>query len=144
MNVRLYQKRKKGRPATKLKKEIVTSGGTQVKLSRRNFPIKVKVKSGGTPVKPKKLGKVIVTSGGTQVKVERRGQRNIYRRQIRSNLKSNVVESSTSDRRIKRDAGGRNKNPVAKKLRTPMFKPKVKPSERLYIKFSRKGKKESQ
>ena len=60
MNIRLYQKRKKGRPATKLKKEIVTSGGTQVK-------------------------------------VERRGQRNIYRRQIRSNLKSNVVESSTSN-----------------------------------------------
>ena len=140
MNVRLYQKRKKGRPATKLKKEIVTSGGTQVKLSRRNFPIKVKVKSGGTPVKPKKLGKVIVTSGGTQVKVERRGQRNIYRRQIRSNLKSNVVESSTSDRRIKRDAGGRKKNPVAKILKTHKFKP----SERLYIKFSRKGKKVSQ
>ena len=50
------------------------------------------------------------------------------------------MESSTSDRRIKRDTGGRNKNPVAKKLRTPKFKP----SERLYIKFSRKGKKVSQ
>ena len=83
MNVRLYQKRKKGRPATKLKKVFVTSGGTQVKLSRRNFPIKVKVKSGGTQVKPKKLVKVIVTSGGTQVKVERRGQRNIYQRQVK-------------------------------------------------------------
>ena len=45
-----------------------------------------------------------------------------------------------SPRRIKRDAGGRNKNPVAKKLRTPKFKP----SEKLYIKFSRKGKKVSQ
>ena len=59
MNIRLYQKRKKGRPATKLKK-------------------------------------VIATSGGTQVKVERRGQRNIYRRQISSNLvkgsRSNLVE----------------------------------------------------
>ena len=30
MNVRLYQKRKKSRPATKLKKIITTSGGTQV------------------------------------------------------------------------------------------------------------------
>ena len=49
-----------------------------------------------------------------------------------------------SPRRIKRDAGGRKKNPVAKILRTPKFKPKVKPSERLYIKFSRKGKKVSQ
>ena len=103
MNVRLYQKRKKSRPATKLKK-------------------------------------IIATSGGTQVKVERRGQRNIYRRQIKSNL----VESSTSDRLIKRDTGGRKKNPVAKILRTPKSKPKVKPSERLYIKFSRKGKKVSQ
>ena len=33
-----------------------------------------------------------------------------------------------SPRRIKRDAGGRNKNPVAKLLRTPMYKPKVKAS----------------
>ena len=31
-----------------------------------------------------------------------------------------------SPRRIKRDAGGRNKNPVAKLLRTPMYKPQVK------------------
>ena len=60
MNVRLYQKRKKSRPATKLKKVIATSGGTQVKLSRRNFPIKVKVKSGGTPVKTKKLERLRV------------------------------------------------------------------------------------
>ena len=49
-----------------------------------------------------------------------------------------------SPRRIKRDAGGRNKNPVAKILRTPKFKPKVKPSGKLYIRFSRKGKKVSQ
>ncbi len=35
MNVRLYQKRKKSRPATKLKKIIATSGGTQVKVERR-------------------------------------------------------------------------------------------------------------
>ena len=47
-----------------------------------------------------------------------------------------------SPRRIKRDAGGRNKNPVAKILGTPKVKPKiklgVKPNPRLYIKFSRK------
>ena len=37
-----------------------------------------------------------------------------------------------SPRRIKRDAGGRNKNPVAKLLRTPMYKPKVKASVKIY------------
>ena len=37
-----------------------------------------------------------------------------------------------SPRRIKRDAGGRNKNPVAKLLRTPIYKPKVKASGKLY------------
>ena len=37
-----------------------------------------------------------------------------------------------SPRRIKRDAGGRNKNPVVKLLRTPMYKPKVKASGKLY------------
>ena len=37
-----------------------------------------------------------------------------------------------SPRRIKRDAGGRNNNPVAKLLRTPMYKPKVKASGKLY------------
>ena len=37
-----------------------------------------------------------------------------------------------SPRRIKRDAGGRNKNPVAKLLRTPMYKSKVKQSGKLY------------
>ena len=38
-----------------------------------------------------------------------------------------------SPRRIKRDAGGRNKNPVAKLLRTPMYKSKVKPSGKIYV-----------
>jgi len=37
-----------------------------------------------------------------------------------------------SPRRIKRDAGERNKNPVAKLLSTPMYKPKVKVSGKLY------------
>ena len=59
-------------------------------------------------------------------------------------FKRKLMSINKSPRRIKRDAGGRNKNPVAKILRTPKFKPKVKPSERLYIKFSRKGKKVSQ
>ena len=49
-----------------------------------------------------------------------------------------------SPRRIKRDAGGRNKNPVAKISKTPKFKSEVKSSGKLYIKFSRKGKKVSQ
>ena len=37
-----------------------------------------------------------------------------------------------SPRRIKRDAGGRNKNPVAELLRTPMYKSKVKVSRKIY------------
>ena len=37
-----------------------------------------------------------------------------------------------SPRRIKRDAGGRNKNPVAKILRTPTYKPKIKTSGKIY------------
>ena len=37
-----------------------------------------------------------------------------------------------SPRRIKRDAGGRNKNPVAEILRTPKYKSKIKPSGKLY------------
>ena len=37
-----------------------------------------------------------------------------------------------STRQIKRDARGRNKNPFAKLLRTPVYKSKVKPSGKLY------------
>ena len=37
-----------------------------------------------------------------------------------------------SPRRIKRDAGGRRKNPIAKILRTPLFKQKIKPSGKVY------------
>ena len=41
---------------TKIKKVIATSGGTQVKVERRGKKtIKLRVKSGGTPVKTKKL-----------------------------------------------------------------------------------------
>ena len=43
-----------------------------------------------------------------------------------------------SPRRIKRDAGGRNKNPMAQLVRSPLYKPKVKPSEKTYIRFTRK------
>ena len=59
-----------------------------------------------------------------------------------------------SPRRIKRDAGGRNKNPNKAKLvkllygepKSPLYKPKgkpkvkpeVKPSEKTYIRFRRK------
>ena len=37
-----------------------------------------------------------------------------------------------SPRRIKRDGGGRDKNPVAKLMRTPIHKPKVKASGKFY------------
>ena len=47
-------------------------------------------------------------------------------------FKRRLININKSPRRIKRNAGGRNKNPVAKILRTPMFKPKVKPSEKTY------------
>ena len=37
-----------------------------------------------------------------------------------------------SPKRIKRDAGGRKKNPMAKLVRSPLYKPKVKPSGKTY------------
>ena len=43
-----------------------------------------------------------------------------------------------SPRRIKRDAGGRNKNPKAQLVKSPLYKPKVKPSGKTYIRFTRK------
>ena len=43
-----------------------------------------------------------------------------------------------SPRRIKRDAGGRNKNPKAQLIKSPLYKPKVKPSEKTYLRFTRK------
>ena len=39
---------------------------------------------------------------------------------------------SKSPRRIKRDAGGRKKNPMAELVRSPLYKPKVKPSGKTY------------
>ena len=47
-------------------------------------------------------------------------------------FKRRLININKSPRRIKKNAGGRNKNPVAKILRTSMFKPKVKPSEKIY------------
>ncbi len=43
-----------------------------------------------------------------------------------------LMNINKSPRRIKRDAGGRNKNPVAKILRTSVYKSKVKASGKLY------------
>ena len=53
-------------------------------------------------------------------------------------FKRRLMNINKSPRRIKRDVGGRNKNPDAKLLRTPMYKPKVKPSGKTYIRFTRK------
>ena len=48
------------------------------------------------------------------------------------------MKISKSPRRIKRDAGGKNKNPMAQLVRSPLYKPKVKPSGKTYIRFTRK------
>ena len=47
-------------------------------------------------------------------------------------FKRKLMNINKSPRRIKRDAGGRNKNPIAKILRTPEYKSKVKPSGNIY------------
>ena len=47
-------------------------------------------------------------------------------------FKKKLININKSPRRIKRDAGGRNNNPVAKLLRTPKYKSKIKPSGKLY------------
>ena len=47
-------------------------------------------------------------------------------------FKRKLMNINKSPRRIKRDAGGRNKNPVAKLLRTSFYKSKVKSSGKLY------------
>ena len=47
-------------------------------------------------------------------------------------FKRKLMNVNKIPRRIKRDAGGRNKNPVAKILRTSMYKSKIKPSGKLY------------
>ena len=43
-----------------------------------------------------------------------------------------LMNINKSPRRIKRDAGGRNNNPVAKLLRPPLYKSKIKPSGQVY------------
>jgi len=43
-----------------------------------------------------------------------------------------LMNINKSPRRIKRDDGGRNKNPVAKLLRTSKYKSKIIPSAKLY------------
>ena len=47
-------------------------------------------------------------------------------------FKRKLMNINKSPRRIMRDAGGRNKNPVAKILRTPTYKPKIKTSGKIY------------
>ena len=53
-------------------------------------------------------------------------------------FKRKLMNINKSPRRIKRDAGGRNKNPMAQLVRSPLYKPKVKPSGKTYIRFTRK------
>ena len=60
-------------------------------------------------------------------------------------FKRKLMGINKSPRRIKRDAGGRNKIPKAKLVKllygepkSPLYKPKVKPSGKTYIKFTRK------
>jgi len=62
-------KSQKIKPTTKIKKVIATSGGTQVKPPLKLGRVKVISRS---LIKPKKLGRVIkVKSGGTPVKLKK-------------------------------------------------------------------------
>ena len=47
-------------------------------------------------------------------------------------FKRKLMNINKSPRRIKRDAGGRNKNPMAKLLRSSIYKSKVKTNGKLY------------
>ena len=47
-------------------------------------------------------------------------------------FKRRLISLNKSPRRIKRDAGGRKKNPIAQILRTPLYKPRVKQSAKMY------------
>ena len=47
-------------------------------------------------------------------------------------FKRKLMNVNKIPRRIKRDAGGRKKNPMAEILRTPLFKSKVKSSAKVY------------
>ena len=57
-------------------------------------------------------------------------------------FKRKLIRINKSPRRIKRDAGGRSKNPttqlLAKYSRLELDKSKVKPSGKTYIRFTRK------
>ena len=60
-------------------------------------------------------------------------------------FKRKLMGINKSPRRIKRDAGGRNKNSKAQLVKllygepnSPLYKPKVKPSGKTYIRFTRK------
>jgi hypothetical protein len=57
-------------------------------------------------------------------------------------FKKTLINVNKSKRRIKRDAGGRSKNPttqlLAKYSRLELDKSKVKPSGKTYIRFTRK------
>ena len=47
-------------------------------------------------------------------------------------FKKQLMNINKKPRRIKRNVGGRRKNPVAKLLRTSLFKSKIKQSRKLY------------
>ena len=47
-------------------------------------------------------------------------------------FKRRLMNVNKAPRSIKKNAGGRRKNPFAKILRTPMFKSKVKSSSKMY------------
>ena len=47
-------------------------------------------------------------------------------------FKRQLMNINKKPRRIKKDIGGRKKNPVAKLLRTPLFKSKIKKSDKVY------------
>ena len=53
-------------------------------------------------------------------------------------FKRKLMGINKSPRRIKRDAGGRNKNSKAQLIKSPLYKPKVKPSEKTYLRFTSK------
>ena len=50
-------------------------------------------------------------------------------------FKRQLINANKTSRRIKKDEGGRRKNPMAKILRAPLFKLKVKSSSKIYSKF---------
>lgn len=47
-------------------------------------------------------------------------------------FKRRLININKTPRRIKRIAGVRKKNPIAKILRTPLFKSKIKTSSKIY------------